>query len=83
MLRQKVHSAARCPLLRSVYEAEYDKYHDIYLQRWWKEDVPWRVQCMQRVTGAEREVGREASGGFALDAASATPRAVWELPPGA
>ena len=26
---------------RAIYDVNYDNFHDIYLQRWRKEDVPW------------------------------------------
>uniref|UniRef100_A0A7S2LHS3 GH16 domain-containing protein n=2 Tax=Leptocylindrus danicus TaxID=163516 RepID=A0A7S2LHS3_9STRA len=41
---------------RANYEPGYDNYHDIYLQRWRKEDIPWKVVCVDRSTGNEREV---------------------------
>jgi len=41
---------------RAHYEPGYDNYHDIYLQRWRKEDIPWKVICVNRVTGVERIV---------------------------
>jgi len=46
---------------RTEYDPGYDDYHDIYLQRWRTEDKPWQVICVNRITGAEREVpyGRE------------------------
>jgi hypothetical protein len=68
---------------RSFYESEYDKFHDIYLQRWRLEDKAWRVVCVNRSDGSTREVEREGSGGWATHAASATPGTAWELPEGA
>lgn len=46
---------------RAEYNPGYDDYHDIYLQRWRKEDKPWKVVCINRLTKEEREVpyGRE------------------------
>lgn len=41
---------------RAHYEPEYDDFHDVYTQRWRKEDKPWKVICVDRITGAEREV---------------------------
>jgi len=41
---------------RANYEPGYDDYHDIYLQRWRKEDVPWKVICVNKETEEEREV---------------------------
>jgi hypothetical protein len=41
---------------RAEYEPGYDDYHDIYLQRWRAEDRPWKVICIDRLTGLEREV---------------------------
>ena len=41
---------------RAHYEPEYDDYHDIYLQRWRTEDKHWKVVCVDRNTGVEREV---------------------------
>ena len=41
---------------RANYEPNYDNYHDIYLQRWRTEDKPWKVVCVDRITGKEREV---------------------------
>jgi len=41
---------------RSNYEQGYDNFHDIYLQRWRSEDRPWKVICINRVSGMEREV---------------------------
>ena len=41
---------------RAEYEPLYDDYHDIYLQRWRTEDRPWKVICVNRSTGKEREV---------------------------
>lgn len=41
---------------RAHYEPEYDDHHDIYAQRWRTEDKPWKVVCVDRITGVEREV---------------------------
>ncbi len=41
---------------RAEYEPGYDDYHDIYLQRWRMEDKPWKLICVNRSTGVEREV---------------------------
>ena len=41
---------------RANYEPDYDNFHDIYLQRWRKEDTPWKVICIHKQTGIEREV---------------------------
>ena len=41
---------------RAHYEPGYDDFHDIYTQRWRTEDKPWKVICVDRITGAEREV---------------------------
>eukprot|EP00569_Conticribra_weissflogii_P010713 CAMPEP_0171379434 /NCGR_PEP_ID=MMETSP0879-20121228/26580_1 /TAXON_ID=67004 /ORGANISM="Thalassiosira weissflogii, Strain CCMP1336" /LENGTH=932 /DNA_ID=CAMNT_0011890197 /DNA_START=3 /DNA_END=2798 /DNA_ORIENTATION=+ len=41
---------------RAEYEPGYDDYHDIYMQRWRMEDKPWKVICVNRSTGLEREV---------------------------
>jgi len=41
---------------RAQYKPEYDDYHDIYLQRWRTEDKQWKVVCVDRNTGVEREV---------------------------
>jgi len=41
---------------RANYEPGYDDYHDIYLQRWRNEDKPWKVVCINKITGEEREV---------------------------
>ena len=68
---------------RSFYEADYDKFHDTYLQRWRLEDKLWSVVCVNRTDGAVRPVDREVSGGWFTAAASATPGAAWELPEGA
>lgn len=43
---------------RTHYEQDYDNYHDIFLQRWRKEDKPWEVICVNRITLAERVVPR-------------------------
>ncbi|GMH83814.1 hypothetical protein TL16_g09723 [Triparma laevis f. inornata] len=41
---------------RAVYEPEYDDYHDIYLQRWRTEDMPWQIKCVNKITKEERDV---------------------------
>jgi hypothetical protein len=41
---------------RAEYDKGYDDYHDIYLQRWRTEDKPWKVICVNRISGEEREV---------------------------
>lgn len=41
---------------RAEYDPGYDDYYDIYLQRWRAEDKPWKVICVNRLTGMEREV---------------------------
>ena len=41
---------------RAHYEPQYDDYHDIHIQRWRTEDKPWKIICVDRITGAEREV---------------------------
>ena len=46
---------------RAFYEREYDNLHDIYLQRWRQEDRPWRVLCVNRVTGEQRARSRATS----------------------
>ena len=43
---------------RTFYSSDYDNYHDIYLQRWRDEDIPWKVKCVNRVTGVSYEVPR-------------------------
>lgn len=46
---------------RAHYEADYDNFHDIYLQRWRSEDKPWKIVCVNKKTKVEREIpyGRE------------------------
>ena len=41
---------------RAHFESDYDNFHDIYLQRWRKEDKPWKVVCVDKTTKQEREV---------------------------
>jgi hypothetical protein len=41
---------------RAVYDIGYDNYHDIYLQRWRKEDVEWNIVCVNKLTGVKRNV---------------------------
>ena len=41
---------------RAEYDSGYDDYHDIYLQRWRTEDKSWKVTCVDKTTGKEREV---------------------------
>jgi len=53
---------------RAFYEPENDNYHDIYMQRWRNEDIPWQVVCVNKITGANRTVntltGRKADGSY-------------------
>jgi len=42
---------------RANYHEGYDYYHDIYNQRWRKEDVEWNVICENRLTGEQRFLG--------------------------
>jgi hypothetical protein len=44
---------------RTNYDVDYDNYHDIFLQRWRKEDKPWEVLCVDRITGVERSVSKD------------------------
>ena len=46
----------RSSYLRSSYEPGYDNYHDIFYQRWRKEDNDWNVSCINKITGAVRYV---------------------------
>lgn len=41
---------------RANYDVGYDNFHDIYLQRWQKEDKPYNVSCVNRLTGERRYV---------------------------
>ena len=41
---------------RTNYEIGYDNYHDIFLQRWRKEDKPWEVLCVNKITGVNRSI---------------------------
>lgn len=41
---------------RAHYNVDYDNYHDIYLQRWRKENKPWEVLCINKISKAERSV---------------------------
>jgi len=41
---------------RAFYDIGYDNFHDIYIQRWRKEDIKWDVKCRNKVTGAIRDV---------------------------
>jgi len=41
---------------RANYEVGYDDFHDIYEQRWRKEDKPWEVACINKITGEKRIV---------------------------
>ncbi|CAM9431453.1 unnamed protein product [Ectocarpus sp. 4 AP-2014] len=41
---------------RAFYSPDYDDYHDIYIQRWRMEDLPWKVTCVNRITGESRDV---------------------------
>ena len=36
---------------RTMYESQYDDFHDIFLQRWRKEDKPWHIVCVNRTDG--------------------------------
>jgi len=40
---------------RAFYDIGYDNYHDIYVQRWRREDLAWNVQCRNKVTGEIRD----------------------------
>jgi hypothetical protein len=37
---------------RAVYDAGYDNFHDIYEQRWRKEDQPFEVHCINKLDGS-------------------------------
>jgi hypothetical protein len=39
----------RANYLRGVYDEGYDNYHDVFYQRWRKEDVPYSVKCINRL----------------------------------
>ena len=39
----------RANYLRGVYNVGYDDFHDIFYQRWRKEDIPYRVLCINRL----------------------------------
>lgn len=41
---------------RAVYDEGYDNFNDIFQQRWRKEDVPYEVICVNKITGEERNV---------------------------
>ena len=41
---------------RTNYEIGYDNYHDIFLQRWRKENKPWEVFCVNKISGLNRSV---------------------------
>jgi len=41
---------------RAEYDAGYDNFNDIYAQRWRKENIPYEVICVNKITGAERNV---------------------------
>jgi hypothetical protein len=41
---------------RAWYASGYDNFHDIFLQRWRKEDREWSVVCVNKITGEERKV---------------------------
>jgi hypothetical protein len=41
---------------RAHYDEGYDNYHDIYLQRWRKEDKAFEVICVNKITGMNRTV---------------------------
>jgi hypothetical protein len=40
---------------RAFYDIGYDNFHDIYVQRWRREDLAWNVQCKNKITGAIRD----------------------------
>ena len=41
---------------RASYAIGYDDFHDIYEQRWRKEDKLWNVTCVDKLTGARRNL---------------------------
>ena len=41
----------RISYLRAQYDVGYDNYHDIFFQRWRKEDISYLVQCQNKITG--------------------------------
>lgn len=41
---------------RAFYDIGYDNFHDIYIQRWRREDLQWNVQCRNKVTGEVRNI---------------------------
>lgn len=41
---------------RAHYEPGYDDFHDIYWQRWSKEDKPWKVLCVDTNTKVEKDI---------------------------
>jgi hypothetical protein len=43
---------------RANYEANYDNFNDIYLQRWRLEDLEYNITCVDRLTGAVRVVSQ-------------------------
>jgi hypothetical protein len=43
---------------RANYTLGYDNFHDIYLQRWRKEDIAYQVECIHRITGEVRQVSQ-------------------------
>lgn len=46
----------RSSYLRAYYDPGYDNYHDIFYQRWRKEDKDWDVVCRNKITGKTRQV---------------------------
>ncbi|CAM9732362.1 unnamed protein product, partial [Discosporangium mesarthrocarpum] len=52
---------------RAFYHPDYDNHHDIYLERWRLEDLPWHVVCVNRITRENRTVeygGFNEDGGY-------------------
>jgi hypothetical protein len=47
---------------RAHYEPGYDDFHDIYRQRWSKEDKPWKIVCVDKDTKIERDISNEFNG---------------------
>lgn len=41
---------------RAVYDIGYDNYHDVYEQRWRKEDIEYKVECRNKLTLETRSV---------------------------
>eukprot|EP01034_Spumella_vulgaris_P021395 gene21395-27425_t len=59
---------------RAWYHIGYDNFNDIYAQRWRKEDVAYKVQCKNKITGAVRSQpsGQYNADGFVCDDPSET-----------